>query len=92
LGNWLAATGKNGITAVNPINDRLLEFPDTIQTCPISYALQIEAQGDFAAVIDACEQPFLPAVIRIYETTSYSEILSITAEEAEFIKPLGFFR
>lgn len=92
LGNWLAAMGENGITAFNPIIDRVLEFPDTIRTCPISYALQIEAQGDYAAVIDACEQPFLPAVIRIYETISYNEDLSITANEAEFIKPLGFFR
>lgn len=93
IGDWYAdEPDEKGILAYNPVSNRLLELPKTIQSCPISFALQIEAQGDYVSVLDACssEERRSQAKITVYETGAYREVFSATAEENEYLLPLGF--
>lgn len=79
------------ITAFDPHTNRKFTMPASINSCPISYALRIEDQGDFIAVLNACEFPEATPTVDIYEIANFTLIKRITSQDKEMIRPLGFF-
>lgn len=95
LENWFVTadeSGHIGRTAYNPLIDQYLHIPPVVRTCPIQYAMQIDAAGSFVAVLDACYPPdeMAPYAVRIYETEEYKEIVTLEIPDGVYIQPIGF--
>lgn len=89
--DWFLAQSSDdtiGLIAYNPLLEETLHIPESVQMCPPSYALHIEAQGDYIAVMDACHSR--PFAMHVYETTNYETIFSVEMSTDESIRPLGF--
>jgi len=77
--------------AYNPRTNTHFPIPASISSCPFSHALKIEDQGDFIAVLNACESPEATPTVDIYEIANFTLIKRITSQDKEMIRPLGFF-
>jgi hypothetical protein len=88
LGDWFVSRDS----AYNPRLDKLLQIPWSILSCPASYALRLDSSGSYIAVMNVCYPPDSeePYTLRLYETETFSELVSMTMGEDELFKPLGF--
>lgn len=94
IDKWFVAQDKEtgSITAFDPHTNREFTIPESIKSCPISYALKIERYGDFIALLNACESPTTMPAIDIYNTTDFSLIWSRQETETHTLRPIGFFQ
>ncbi len=94
LEDWFVIQDRDTrvITAFNPRLNREFVSPPGIHSCPIQYALKIDPQGDFIAVLDACESLTATPSIAIYDTHDFHLVQQIQPDESPSLSPLGFFR
>jgi len=91
-GWFVAQSSEDGtLTAFNPETERQVTSSSEIQTCPISYALRIETEGNFVAVLNACDLHSAEYSIDIYNTEHFDLALRLPIHNSA-THLIGFYR
>lgn len=89
---FVSQSSEDGIlTAFNPETERYVTSSSEILTCPISYALRIETEGNFIAVLNACDLHSAEDSIDIYTTEHFDLALRLPVHSST-THLIGFYR